>query len=80
MRVSFSNGRSGSARRRTRFWNTTVCCHICVRGVTGLQGSTHHLIFPSQFGVHCDTGYIWYEGPKLYAVSWLREREGKELN
>jgi len=31
-----------------------------------------------KFGVHCDTGEVWHQGPKLYSVRWLRAREASE--
>ena len=28
-----------------------------------------------KFGAHCDTGYVWEEGPKIYSVGWLNSSQ-----
>lgn len=27
-----------------------------------------------KFGVHCDTGHVWKDGPRLYSVRWLHKQ------
>jgi len=28
-----------------------------------------------KFGLHCDSGNIWYEGPKIYSRRWIRQQK-----
>ena len=48
----------------------------CVPHAPGPLGRVYGLSARQfKFGAHCDTGYVWEEGPKLYSVGWLNSSQ-----
>ena len=62
---------------RPEVLSSLASCHPYSQGAGPMEEGGGLVLSARQFkfGVHCDTGYVWYEGPKVYAARFLRREQ-----